>query len=126
MYHISADTSNNLITVELFGYMEVGEWHTFIKEVSTVAEQFKRKELFILISLERLDALSQESLPICIEGLVIAADYVAKVAFIHKRVITRMQLGKMLAAVNKRCGNAFEAQLFTSRREAMAYLLGRN
>jgi|GEM_PF-4771180 hypothetical protein len=122
MYRIIPDKGNKLIYIELIGRLEMDDWRLFSQDMKVLSSQFNIKEFSILISLERMDTVSQECLPLCMEGLCNASKYADKIAFIHKRVMPRIQLNKILTFVNKRCNNATQTKLFTTKREAMTFL----
>jgi hypothetical protein len=84
--------------------------------------QFGKKEVLILAKVERLDPFAQSSIPLCIDCLSKTAGYIKKIAFVHKRVVTRMQIDRIVNEVNAIHGGTLIAKSCCTRNQALKFL----
>lgn len=122
MYRFQVDYQNKKLYNELSGHMDLNEITAYMHDLHSILEEFGSKEVSVIMVLERLDPVAQESLPICIEGLTIAAEHIKKIAVVHKRVITKMQFSKIWNAVNINCEGSLEVAICKSKNEALLYI----
>lgn len=122
MYRISEDKGIKIVTIELSGFMDLGEFVVFTQKLLLVLQQYKEKEVSILALVERLDPISQESLQICLDSLSKTTKYFNKMAFVNRRVVTRMQSERIINLLFKEKGIKIETQTFKTTREALAFL----
>lgn len=122
MYKIDIDKDNKLIKIELSGSINQDELKTYKNKVIDIVNQFNQKEVLILILMEKLDPLSQDCLNLCVEFLVRVSSYIKKIAFVHKRVVTRMQSDRIVRMANNIHGCELPSKSFGERTEALAYL----
>ena len=122
MYKIDVDKDNKIINIELSGHMQLEELETYTTEIIEIINHFNKNEVLILASMERLDPVSQANLPICIENLTALSAYIKKIAFVHKRVVTRIQQERIVKAVNVKNGRNLPAMSFNTKNDALKFL----
>jgi hypothetical protein len=122
MYRIELDHLEKMIRVELSGYMEKEEVVAFSREVNALLSELKSKEYSMYASLERMDPVSQDSLPYLISTSKNLLLHLRKIAVVHKRTVTQMQMRRIesIAKENEQIDNRI--MRFYSRRDAMNYL----
>jgi hypothetical protein len=122
MYKIDVDKDKKIINIELSGRMLQKELETYTMDIIQTISQFKRNEVLVLASMERLDPVSQENISICIENLSALSAYIKKVAFVHKRFVARLQQERIVQTVNALKGIKLKAKSFNSRKDALKFL----
>jgi hypothetical protein len=124
MYKIDADKDKKLIRIELSGHMQSEELKKYNREIFDAINRFCENEVLILASMVRLDPISQENLPACIENLAVLSARIKKIAFVHKRVVTRMQQERIVKEANRIAGRALNAKNFNAEADALRFLYG--
>lgn len=122
MYSIQIDHTDKMIIIELRGYMEKEEVQAYATEVNELLSQLDSKEYSMFANLEKLDPVSQDSLPYLIAASKNSLISLRKIATVHRRTVTQMQMRKVESNANE--DNSIENKImrFPSRREAMHYL----
>lgn len=126
MYKLEVDHCNKLVYIELAGYMDKTEVADFTSELLSLLRHFKAKEYSMYANLERLDPVSQDSIPYMVEAVRQALLCMHKIAFVHKRTITQMQLRRIEAEAKLGYDIDNHIMGFTARREALYYLRSKN
>lgn len=122
MYKIDTDKDNKLIHIELSGRIQWDELRNYTNDAIKIVREFGKNEVLILATLERLDPFAQSDIPLCIESLYSVSDYIKKIAFVHKRVVTRMQMDRIVKEVNTLNGGLLNARNCSTKKEALKYL----
>lgn len=122
MYKIDTDKDNKLIHIELSGRILWDELQNYTDDAIKIIHQFGKNEVLILAILERLDPFAQSDIPLCIEGLYTVSGYIKKIAFVHKRVVTRMQMDRIVKEVNSLNGGLLNARSCNTKKEALKFL----
>ncbi len=122
MYRINTDHAEKIIYIELCGFMNKEEVEAYTVEVNALLSQLECKEYSMYADLTKLDPVSQDSLPYLIAAAKNSLIHLRKIATVHKRTITRMQMTKVEASANE--DNLIDNKImrFQSHREAMNYL----
>ena len=122
MYSINTDHVDKIIYIELSGVMDKEEVETYASEVNTLLSQLESKEYSMYANLVKLDPVSQDSLPYLITASKNSLRRLRKIATVHKRTVTLMQMRKI--ETNAKEGDFIENKImrFRSRIEAMHYL----
>ncbi len=122
MYKIEVDRNKKLVTVEVIGCFNKSEILSFVSETEVILNQFGKKEVSILMLMDRADPVSQEDSPLLSNSLSSSAEYIKKIANVHKKVVTRMQMQRMENEVNKITGETLEVGKFFCKKDAMDFL----
>jgi hypothetical protein len=123
MYSIDVDTTNRIINIVLAGSVSIQEIEAYAKEIYDLFYNAKEKEYSILASLGRLDPVSQDCIPHLTEAMKIALMRANKIATVHKRVVTQMQMHKIERDAKSDILNTDNKVMrFSSMREAINYL----
>ncbi|MDF2904880.1 MAG: hypothetical protein K0R34_201 [Herbinix sp.] len=122
MYSIHIDHVDKIIIIELSGFMGKEEVESYAGEVNSLLSQLEAKEYSMYANLAKLDPVSQDSLPYLIKASKNAMLNLKKIASVHKRTVTQMQMRKIETNANE--GDSIDNKImrFHSRREAMHYL----
>lgn len=122
MYSINIDHVEKIIYIELSGFMGKEEVKDYASEVNTLLSQLESKEYCMYANLAKLDPVSQDSLPYLITASKNSLLSLRKIATVHKRTVTHMQMRKIETNANE--GDLIDNKImrFSSRREAMHYL----
>lgn len=122
MYKLEVDHYNKLVYVELAGYMDKTEIADFTAELLSLLPHFAAKEYSMYANMERLDPVSQDSIPYMAEALRQALLCLHKIASVHKRTVTQMQMRRIEA--DAKLGYDIDNRIicFPTRREALYYL----
>ena len=122
MYRLSINHIEKLITVEISGHMSKEEVKAFADEVNTLIPRLDSTEYCIYANFERMDPVSQDSIPYLIEVFKNSLLNVRKIAAVHKRTVTQMQMRKI--EEQAKIGNSIDNRImrFSSKAEAMNYL----
>lgn len=123
MYNITIDSEAKLIYIELSGFMDQKEVEASATEVISILSQLKDKEYSMYADLGRLDPIPQDSIPIVTEAFKKSLLQLKKIATVHNRTVTRMQMRRIETSAKE--GNNIENQIlrFRTREEALSYLL---
>ena len=122
MYSIDIDHIDKIISIELSGFMTKEEVIAYASDVSNLLSKLESKEYSMYANLEKLDPVSQDSLPYLIEASKNSLIKLNKIATVHKRTVTQMQMRRVESNANE--GNTIENKImrFHSREEAMYFL----
>jgi hypothetical protein len=122
MYCINIDHVEKLINIELSGFMSKEEVKTYSSEVNKLLSQLDSKEYSMYADLSKLDPVSQDSRPYLITASKNSLLSLRKIATMHKRTVTHMQMRKI--ETNAKEGFPIDNKImrFSSRREAINYL----
>lgn len=122
MYSINIDKETKLVQVELSGFMNQEEVEAYAAEIISILDQLKTKEYSLYAQVGRLDPISQDSIPFLTEVTKKSLLQMKKIASVHSRTLTRMQMQRIEAIA--RSAHNIENQIlrFRTRGEAMSYL----
>lgn len=123
MYTIHVDKENKLIRVELSGRINRDEVYRYTTELKNILQMPKESEYRMLLSVERLDPLPQELLPIMVDCMGSIGKTLDNIAVVYKKVVTRMQFQRIitLACLHSDLTNKFNK--FNSLTDAIQYLV---
>lgn len=121
MYSINVDKMNRIIYLLFSGHVDYEEINAYIFDLVGTISQFD-KDVSVVVLMERLDPIAQEYIPVYIEGLCIVSEYIKKIAFVHKRVITRMQFKRILDTVNSKCTAKMVSRICLTKEEAISFI----
>lgn len=122
LYSIKTDHVDKIIYIELSGIMSKDEVIAYTTEVNTLLSQLESKEYSMYANLAKLDPVSQDSLPYLITASKNSLLSLRKIATVHKRTVTHMQMRKIETNANEGDLIINKIMRFRSRIEAMHYL----
>ena len=122
MYKIDTDKDNKLIYIELSGQIQCDELQNYINELINLVSQFGKNEVMILATVERQDPFAQCCIPLLVECYCKIWGNIKKVAYVQKRVVTRMQVDRIVKEVNNLSGGLLAVRTFSTRKEALKFL----
>lgn len=122
MYNIEVDMTKKLLSVEIKGIFDSDDLRAYITETHEIMKGFGHKEALILFVFSRMDPVTQENLHIMVQALSAEADRIKKIAKVEGKVVTRMQMRRMVAEVNKMIGEDLAVDWFDNTQDAMRYL----
>lgn len=122
MYTIHIDEENKLFRVELSGRLNRDEIYNYTTELKNILRQSKYSDYHMLMSVEKLDPLPQELLPIMIDCMGRIGKTLNNIAVVYKKVVTRMQFQRIitLACLHSDLNHKFSK--FSSLTDAFHYL----
>jgi hypothetical protein len=122
MYRIKEDYAKSLILIEIKGKMERKEVESFANELSDIFDRYPLKSMSVISCNERMDPLSQENARIMkavTQECVLKAN---KIAVVHKRTVTKMQLKRLEKEVKEDGHHGVPIMRFSTREEAQDYI----
>ncbi|MDF2943630.1 MAG: hypothetical protein K0S01_2488 [Herbinix sp.] len=122
MYNIDVDEANKIIKIVLSGHMLLDEIEAYAKELDIFLNQYEDNIYSLFASAERLDPISQNGLPIFIDIMKVVLTRFNKIATVHKRTITRMQMSRIEAMVTSNGDLKKKIMRFNTTKEAFSYL----
>lgn len=122
MYSIEVDKSNKLIKIVLSGHMPQKEIEAYTEELNELLYQFEDLEYSLFISAERLYPIAQLALPFISSCMIVALTRSNKIAAVHKKTITRMQMNRVETEATRNSGVSKKVMRFNTTKEAYAYL----
>jgi len=122
LYKIVVDANSKIIYITIAGQTTTDEVRAGTMEINDLLLQFEAKEFSILISAERLDPISQDSIPLIQESMKFVIERANKIAAVHKRVITMMQMRRIEKKTFNNEGLRDRIARFNSAKEALAYI----
>ena len=96
MYTIHLDKENRLIRADLSGRINRDEVMSYFADLVNIIQPLKQEEYSMILSIEKLDPLPQELLPIMVECMVCILRNLDRIAVVHKKVVTRMQFQRII------------------------------
>jgi hypothetical protein len=94
----------------------------YASELNSLLSQIKNNEYSMYSSLEKLDPVSQDSLPYLIESTKNSLLLMRKIAMVHNRTVTQMQMRRIETNANVDHLINNKIMQFRTQREAMHYL----
>lgn len=123
MYSINIDSSTRIINIELSGIMDKEEVERYTAEINSLLPRLHGGEYSMYADLRRLDPVSQDSLPLLIEASRNSLLHFRKIATVHKRTVTKMQMRRIESTAKANDDNIQNKIVrFYTPREAMSYL----
>ena len=122
MYHIGIDVIRKYIIIEVSGHMTMNEVQEYVKDLTDTIYKYEDKELSMLIMAQRMDPLSQECLPTFKEAIRVTLTRIKKMAVVHTRFVTQMQMRRIEEEVCGELKMNCMIRRFKTKREAMNYL----
>ena len=122
MYQIKVDDDKRLILVEIMGKMERDEVESFAKDMSDTLNRFPLKSMSLIVCKEKMDPLSQENASLIKNVTRECMQKAAKIAAVHKRTVTRMQLKRLEQEIKEDGFHGVAIARFSSRAEAFDYI----
>ena len=123
MHTIHVDYTKKIITFEVAGILDLDSVKAFTHDLEEALYQFGPKEVSILACMELLDPVAQNCLPYMADSIAKAIAHARKIASVHKRVITRMQMERIEKSVYTGSEDQIRIVRFSTRQQAMRYLL---
>lgn len=123
MYRINLDVINKIIYIEASGSISMEEIRTAIANLSIIFDKFDRRQYSMLFLEQRLDPLSQDSLPDVKKALGFVLGWAKKIAVVNSnRTVTKMQMKRIEAEVRKDVNSNIPIMRFQTIKEAMNYI----
>ena len=122
MYHIGIDIIKKYLIIEISGPMSLEEVQEYIKDLTETVHKFEDKELSMLIIATRMDPLAQQCLPIFKAAFRLALTHMNKVAVVHSRFVTQMQMRRIEEEVSTEVRTDRMIRRFKTKKEALEYL----
>ncbi len=122
MYKLEVNHYNKIVCIELAGYLDKSEITDFSVELLSLLRHFKAMEYSMYANMERLDPISQDSIPYMTEVIRQALLTLDMIASVHRRTVTQMQMRRIEAEAKLRYDIDNQILYFTTRREALYYL----
>jgi hypothetical protein len=122
MYKLEVDHYNKVVCIELAGYLDKSEVADFADELLSLLRHFKTKEYSMYANMERLDPISQDSIPYMTEVIRQALLTLHMIVSVHRRTVTQMQMRRIEAEAKLRYDIDNNILYFATRREALYYL----
>ncbi|HWT73878.1 MAG TPA: hypothetical protein VN258_04045 [Mobilitalea sp.] len=123
MYHITLDITSKIIFIEFTGGMNVDEINAYINDLLEIIDKFSNKELSMLVLAQRMDVIPQNCLQNFMKTTEITLTRFKKVAAVHSRFVTQMQMKRLEAEVYNNINTETRILRFKSKKEALDYLL---
>lgn len=111
MYSITIDSNIKIINVVLCGFMDKGELIGFTTELNSLLSQLKDHEYSMCADFRRLDPIPQDSFPLLIEASGNSMLFMKKLAAVHHRTVTEMQM-RRIESIAKDRNNIIKAKVF--------------
>ncbi|MBP1754656.1 MAG: hypothetical protein H6Q59_1054 [Firmicutes bacterium] len=123
MYSITIDSNTKIVNVVLCGFMGKEELISFTTELNSLLSQLKEHEYSMCADFGRLDPIPQDSFPFFIEASGNSMLIMKKLAAVHHRTVTEMQM-RRIESIAKDRNNISNDKVFHCKtlREAMTYL----
>ena len=94
------------------------------KDITNIIEMHNKRELSFLITVDKLDPLSQDITVDAGEIIELELNYAKKMAIVYgNRIVFRMQTDRLVRESIMRINSDIEVRRFNNRQEAMQYLL---
>lgn len=122
MYKLEVNHYNKIVCIELAGYLDKSEITDFSVELLSLLRHFKAMEYSMYANMERLDPISQDSIPYMTEVIRQALLTLDMIVSVHRRTVTQMQMRRIEAEAKLRYDIDNQILYFTTRREALYYL----
>ena len=123
MYTIELDRKTKFVFIEARGVATIEELNMYKKDIMNIIDMYNQGELSFLITVDRLDLLSQEITVDAREILELEIIHAKKMAIVYgNRTVFRMQTDRLVRESLLRINLDMEVRSFTNRQEAMRYL----
>lgn len=123
MYQINLDITNNILCIEVSGSLNREEVIAYLNDIMEITNKFGAKELSMIVYSQRLDPLPQECVPIFSKITEIAVTHMKKVAVVHSRTVTQMQMKRLETEVCRMLDTEPRIFRFKTKKQAWDYLM---
>lgn len=122
MYLINLDIKTRCVIIEISGLMQIEEVQAYINDLTNAVSEFEDKELSMLVLAQRMDPLPQECVEIYKEVTKLTLSKFKKVAEVHSRFVTQMQMRRIEEEVRREYKIDGAIMRFKSKKNALLYL----
>ncbi|MDF2544432.1 MAG: hypothetical protein K0S47_4150 [Herbinix sp.] len=123
MHKIIVDVLSEIVFIELSRNFQTESIKDYVADLNKLTVRFDARTYSMLILADRLDPLSQESIPEFQKVIEIALTWSKKIAVVHgNRTLTLMQMKRIEAEARKKTNSEIKVMRFITKYDAIQYL----